>query len=85
MKSLFPAFAAVVALGFAALPARSQAGTCNGLSLGPEASLNGFIPFPRFPVRGSSITLTPASTTTLTLYSTNQYGRSTAKVTVKVN
>ena len=46
MKSLFVAFAAIVAVGFAALPARSQAGTCNGLSLGPEASLNGFIPFP---------------------------------------
>src|SRR5215472_4118350 len=26
--------------------AQAQSGTCNGLSLGPEASLDGFIPFP---------------------------------------
>jgi hypothetical protein len=37
------------------------------------------------PVRGNSITLTPAVTTTYTLYSTNQYGRSTAMVTVTVH
>jgi len=36
------------------------------------------------PVRGSSVTVTPAATTTYTLYSTNQYGRTTAKVTVTV-
>jgi hypothetical protein len=35
-------------------------------------------------VAGASLTLTPAKTTTYTLYSTNQYGRSTAKVKVKV-
>jgi len=36
------------------------------------------------PVRGASITFTPIQTTTYTLYSTNQYGRSTATVTVTV-
>ena len=36
------------------------------------------------PVRGTSITVTPSSTTTYTLYSTNQYGRNTATVTVAV-
>jgi hypothetical protein len=36
------------------------------------------------PVRGTSIVVTPAQTTTYTLYSTNQYGRSTASVTVTV-
>ena len=36
------------------------------------------------PVRGTSITVSPSSTTTYTLYSTNQYGRSTATVTVAV-
>ena len=36
------------------------------------------------PVRGSSITFTPTQTATYTLYSTNQYGRSTAMVTVTV-
>jgi hypothetical protein len=37
------------------------------------------------PVRGTSVVVTPNATTTYTLYSTNQYGRSTAKVTVTVN
>jgi hypothetical protein len=36
------------------------------------------------PVRTNSITLKPSSTTTYTLYSTNQYGRTTASVTVAV-
>lgn len=37
------------------------------------------------PVRGSSVTVYPAATTTYELYSTNEYGRSTAKVTITVN
>jgi hypothetical protein len=36
------------------------------------------------PVRGGTQTVTPASTTTYTLNSTNQYGRSTMAVTVNV-
>jgi hypothetical protein len=36
------------------------------------------------PTRSTSITVSPSSTTTYTLYSTNQYGRSTATVTVAV-
>ena len=36
------------------------------------------------PVRGNTITVTPSATTTFTLYSTNEYGRSTKKVTVTV-
>jgi hypothetical protein len=36
------------------------------------------------PVRGTSIVVTPTATTTYILDSTNQYGRSTAKVTVTV-
>src|SRR3989475_898817 len=35
-------------------------------------------------VRGTSIIITPSGTTTYTLYSTNQYGRTTASVTVTV-
>jgi hypothetical protein len=35
-------------------------------------------------VRGTSATVTPTATTTYTLYATNQYGRSTANVTVTV-
>ena len=34
--------------------------------------------------RGSSATVKPAATTTYTLYATNQYGRTTATVTVTV-
>jgi len=37
------------------------------------------------PVRGDSITVNPKSTTTYTLYSTNQYGRTTASATVSVH
>jgi hypothetical protein len=36
------------------------------------------------PVRGTSITFTPTQTATYTLYSTNQYGRTTAVVTITV-
>jgi hypothetical protein len=35
-------------------------------------------------VRGTSVTVSPAATTTYTLYATNQYGRTTATVTVNV-
>jgi ketosteroid isomerase-like protein len=35
-------------------------------------------------VRGNSVTVTPSQTTTYTLYSTNQFGRTTATVTVVV-
>ena len=37
------------------------------------------------PIRGTSITVSPKSTTTYTLYSTNQYGRATASVSVAVH
>jgi hypothetical protein len=37
------------------------------------------------PVRGTQVVLTPAATTTYTLYSTNQYGQSLATVTVTVH
>jgi Bacterial Ig domain len=36
------------------------------------------------PVRGSSVTVTPSATTTYTVYATNQYGRSSATITIKV-
>jgi hypothetical protein len=35
-------------------------------------------------VRGTSVMVNPSATTTYTLYSTNQYGRSSATVTVSV-
>ncbi|HUE51267.1 MAG TPA: hypothetical protein VMO80_02905, partial [Terriglobales bacterium] len=36
-------------------------------------------------VRGSSASVSPTQTTTYTLYATNQYGRSSASVTVTVH
>jgi len=36
-------------------------------------------------VSGTSVTVTPTATTTYTLYSTNQYGRTTATVTITVH
>jgi hypothetical protein len=36
------------------------------------------------PVRGTSVVVTPTATTTYTLYTTNQFGRTTAAVTVTV-
>jgi len=35
-------------------------------------------------VRGGSVTVAPSATTTYTLNATNQYGRSTAAVTITV-
>jgi hypothetical protein len=37
------------------------------------------------PVRNTSVTVTPTASTTYTLYSTNQYGRTTANVSVSVH
>src|SRR5438045_3015747 len=37
------------------------------------------------PVRGTSIVVMPSATTTYSLYSTNQFGRTTATVTVTVH
>jgi hypothetical protein len=37
------------------------------------------------PVRGASVVLTPAATTTYTLYATNEYGRMTVTTTVTVH
>ena len=35
-------------------------------------------------IRGTSVSVVPLQTTTYTLYATNQYGRTTAKVSVNV-
>lgn len=35
-------------------------------------------------IRGTSVVVTPNSTTTYALYATNQYGRATTKITVTV-
>jgi hypothetical protein len=70
---------------FTASPSSITAGSSTTLSwTGSGASYN--VVSPQIGViSGSSVTVTPTATTTYTLYSTNQYGRTTATVTVTVN
>lgn len=59
MRRTFMVAAIAVVIGLFPAPAEAQAGTCNGLSLGPEASLNGFIPFPSDNLWNTNIAGTP--------------------------
>jgi hypothetical protein len=69
---------------FAANPSMATAGTQVTLSWNAVAA-SYFVISPEIgAVRGTSVTVTPAQTTTYTLAGTNQYGRSTATVTVIV-
>ncbi|HTY54977.1 MAG TPA: hypothetical protein VMB26_07255 [Candidatus Binataceae bacterium] len=69
---------------FAANPASISSGQSVTLSWSTSGSIYNIISPAVGPVRGDSVTVAPTSTTIYTLYSTNQYGRSTAKVTVDV-
>jgi hypothetical protein len=69
---------------FTANPAQVSPGQPVTLSWSMSGSLYSIISPQVGPVRGNSVTVTPAGTTTYTLYSTNQYGRTTASVTVTV-
>jgi hypothetical protein len=70
---------------FTASPNNVSPGTPVTLSWNVSGAIYNIISPVIGPVRGTSITFTPSATTTLTLYSTNQYGRTTANVTVTVN
>jgi hypothetical protein len=70
---------------FTASPSTVSAGTPVTLSWSVTNAIYNIISPVVGPVRGTSVTVTPSATTTFTLYSTNQYGRKTAKVTVTVN
>jgi len=70
---------------FTASPGTVSAGTPVTLSWSVTNAIYNIISPLVGPVRGNSVTVTPSATTTFTLYSTNQYGRTTAKVTVTVN
>jgi hypothetical protein len=59
MKHGLALLATLAVIGLSSAPAGAQAGTCNGLSLGPEASLNGFIPFPSDNLWNTNIYNTP--------------------------
>jgi hypothetical protein len=70
---------------FTANPATLAAGSQVTLSWKVSDSLYNIISPQVGPVRGASIVVTPPATTTYTLTSTNQFGRSTASVRVTVH
>jgi hypothetical protein len=72
-------------VSFTANPATLAAGSQVTLSWRVIDSLYSIISPQVGPVRGASIVVTPSATTTYTLSTTNQFGRSTASVTVTVH
>jgi len=70
---------------FTANPTTISAGQPVTLSWGVTNSTYNIIDPTAGPVRGTSIVVNPSATTTFTLYSTNQFGRTTATVTVTVH
>jgi hypothetical protein len=69
---------------FTANPATVAAGGQSTLSWSVTNSMYNIISPQVGPVRGTSVVVTPSATTTYTLYTTNQFGRTTASVTVTV-
>jgi len=69
---------------FSANPTTVSAGQSTTLSWSVTNTTYNIIDPQVGPVRGTSIVVTPSATTTYTLYTTNQYGRTTASVTVTV-
>jgi hypothetical protein len=67
---------------FTANPSTVSAGSPVTLSWSVANSTYNIIDPQVGPVRGASVVVTPSATTTYTLYSTNQFGRTTATVTV---
>jgi hypothetical protein len=70
---------------FTANPTTVTAGSPVTLSWSTTNSTYNLIDPQVGPVRGTSIVVTPSATTTYTLYSTNQFSRTTATVTVTVH
>jgi hypothetical protein len=70
---------------FTANPSTVTAGQPTTLSWSVSNSTYNIVDPQAGPVRGTSIVLTPSGTTTYTLSSTNQFGRSTATVQVTVH
>src|SRR6266699_1635459 len=69
---------------FSANPTSVMAGQPVTLSWSVSNSTYNLIDPQAGPVRGTSVMVAPTATTTYTLYSTNQFGRTTASVTVTV-
>jgi hypothetical protein len=72
-------------VSFTANPMTVSAGQPVTMSWSVTGSLYNILSPQAGPVRGNSITLTPSATTTYQLYTTNQYGRTAASVTVTVH
>jgi hypothetical protein len=70
--------------GFSANPNTVTAGQPVTLSWSVSNSVYNIVDPQVGPVRGTSVVVTPSATTTYTLYSTNQFGRTTATTTVTV-
>jgi len=73
-----------VVTSFTANPATVSAGNPVTLSWNVTNAIYDIISPQVGPVRGASVVVTPAATTTYRLYSTNQYGRTIRSVTVTV-
>jgi len=69
---------------FTASPSTIQAGQSSTLSWTANGASYSIVSPQIGAIRGTSVAVTPAQTTTYTLYSTNAYGRSKATVTVTV-
>ena len=80
-----PSGASPTISSFTANPTTVTAGAPVTLSWNSTNSVYNIIDPQVGPIRGTSIVVTPTTTTTYTLYSTNQFGRSTATVTVTVH
>lgn len=72
-------------ISFSANPTTVSAGQPVTLSWSVTNSIYNIIDPQVGPVRGTSVIVTPPATTTYTLYTTNQFGRTTAAVTVTVH
>ena len=70
---------------FTANPSTVTAGQSTTLSWSVTNSTYNIIDPQAGPVRGTSVIVTPSASTTYTLYSTNQFGRTTATVAVTVH
>jgi hypothetical protein len=73
-----------VVSSFTANASTVSAGTPVTLSWSVSNAIYNIISPQAGPVRGSSVMVTPAATTTYRLFSTNQYGRTIKSVTVTV-
>ncbi len=83
-NSNYPAGAAPAITSFTSSVSHVSSGGSVTLSWNASNSIYTIIsPWPGA-VRGTSLTVNPTATTTYTLYATNQYGRTTATVTVSV-